>query len=241
MSKNSQESPVTLKEHLSAMLDGEAGSFEQQRMISQLEHDRTLQKQFATFALIGECMRSSDAHTLIADSDFLAGIQTALDQEPDYTDQQGAEHSDSTNQKQPAESGKSWLRPIGGFAAAASIAALAVIGVQNYWQKQGDLLPGGSSDGLLVSAVSSDSVVPPKNSLSVEEMNSAVVVSADVLQQEHSRTAAGQLAVADTPVNEYRMADGRARNMLKHYVDSHMQHASVSAFVPTVRLIAYSD
>ena len=40
---------------------------------------------------------------------------------------------------------------------------------------------------------------------------------------------------------DYKQANAHARSFLKRYVDSHIQYASASTFVPSVRVIAYAD
>ena len=69
-----------------------------------------------------------------------------------------------------------------------------------------------------------------KDQLSLEEMNAAVVISADKMD-----------ASSDVASNEYQFADARSRSLLKRFVDKHIRHASTSSFVPSVRVIAYAD
>lgn len=199
---------VSLTEHLSAVLDGEAGDFEQRRVLDELGSDDALREKLSSFSLIGEVMRSGAAANVVTGTSFLDGIHEKINSEDEYhqvqlIDAQAKEESHS----------KSWLRPASGFAMAASVAAIAVIGVQNYQQSSPDV----------VVASKNDSMVLPKKALT---------------------SVADQIQVDDdiaVIASSYRKADNRTRLLLKRYVDSHMKQASMSAFVPSVRVIAYTD
>ena len=114
---------ITTAEHLSAVLDGEAGNFEQRRILDELTKDDNLQLSLSSYALIGETMRD-EKQSIIASSDFLKGIHAGIDEEPEYSHVQVAEDK--------AVNDASWVRPVTGFAVAASVAALAVVGMQSF-------------------------------------------------------------------------------------------------------------
>jgi len=114
---------TTIAEHLSAVLDGEAGKFEQRRVLDELGKNDELQASLSCYALIGETMRDGNQAS-ITDSSFLQGIHNEVDSEPEYSQVHITEKKVS-NGRSP------WTRPIVGFAMAASVATVAVIGVQN--------------------------------------------------------------------------------------------------------------
>jgi sigma-E factor negative regulatory protein RseA len=120
---------TTIAEHLSAVLDGEAGKFEQRRVLDELGKSNELQTSLSCYALIGETMRDT-SQTSIADSNFLKGIHDKLDTEPEYSQVRITE-------KKVSNGHPAWARPIVGFAMAASVAAVAVIGVQNFMVTNG--------------------------------------------------------------------------------------------------------
>jgi len=202
---NEIDQQVSLTEHLSALLDDEAGSFEQRRVLDELKSNDDLCKSLFHFALIGETMRSR-ASVAVADTSFLAGIHEHIDTDPAYHEVQ---LEDKTALE--AKNQKSWLRPVGGFALAASVAAISVIGVQNYQQ-----------------ANQSTEIIATTQDVKVIPSQVATTVIEDV---------ASSMSVN----NEYRQANAHARSFLKRYVDSHIQYASTSTFVPSVRVIAYAD
>jgi len=160
--------------------------------------------------LIGESMRSSTP-VAVAGASFLAGIHEQIDSDEAYHEVQLVDSNVSPIGSK-TNSQRSWLRPVGGFALAASVAAISILGVQNYQQSNQS-----------TTIVADD--VPAQM-----EMASTV----DVV-----KSAADKLNTKS--VNEYRQANAHARSFLKRYVDSHMQYASTSTFVPSVRVIAYAD
>jgi len=120
------------------------------------------------------------------------------------------------------------LRPVGGFALAASVAAIAVVGLQNYQQLNQSNEVTGSEQ-----ITQTNTLKPQKEQLSQSEMDAAITVPASTL-----------IATNDELMTEndtFKHADSQTRSLLKRYVDSHMQYASTASFVPSVRVIAYTD
>lgn len=112
------------EEFLSALLDDEAGSFEQRRLIDELSKDAELGNTLSRYALIGEVMRSN-TKPVVARKDFLAGIHASLEDEPVYAEKVVDLFSGSP--KTPAkvpERSKHYLK----FGMAATVAAVAVVG-----------------------------------------------------------------------------------------------------------------
>lgn len=234
---NSNNTSISLNEHLSALLDDEAGAFEKTRVLDELTKNNNssetaaLRQSLSSYSLIGEAMRSANSAgaTVITDNSFLAGIHEQIEKESDY------HQVHIEDAKKPAANSGSWLKPVGGFALAASFAAIAVIGVQNFQQTN------TTSTEVLASA-ETKSLETGKTQLSLAAMNSATVVSAADMLKAEDKTVA---VVADNSTKKvkdhYKHADARTRALLKRYVDSHMQFASNTTFVPSVRVISYSD
>ena len=216
--KKSTPTPVSLTEHLSALLDNETGSFEQRRVLDELKSNGDLRQKLSSYALIGEVMRTTEV-TATADSGFLAGIQTQIESEDEYHQ---VELVKATNDSVNDTHNSSWLRPVGGFALAASVAAIAFFGFQNFQQDNGNMIDTG-----LTTAANTTPTALDSSDLSEEKMAVATVVSAT--------------QIASASANEYQQADARTRMLLKRYVDSHLQYASNTAFVPSVRVIAYAN
>jgi negative regulator of sigma E activity len=241
MSTNDTKQRVTLAEHLSAMLDDEAGTFEQKRVLDELKTDTALAKKLAHFALIKETLHSREASSVYAGTSFLEGIHDKLEAEPEFTSHalDDAISSSVSSTPSSADSGtknsNGWLRPVGGFAMAASVAALAVIGFQNYLgNTQSENSP--AIETLVKSDMDKTTAAAAKNQLTQAQMDSAVLADTGSVVSPETADQNDKLAALD-----YRQADAQTRSLLKRYVDSHMQYASSSAFVPSVRVIAYSD
>lgn len=216
--KKSTPTPVSLTEHLSALLDNETGSFEQRRVLDELKSDDDLRQKLSSYALIGEVMRTTEV-TTTADSNFLAGIHAQIEAEDEYHQVKLVKaKNDSVNDTHNS----SWLRPVGGFALVASVATVAFFGFQNFQQNNGNMIDTG-----LTTAANTTPTTLDSSDLSEEKTVVATVISATQM--------------ASITANEYQQADARTRLLLKRYVDSHMQYASNTAFVPSVRVIAYAN
>lgn len=210
-------SHITKEEYLSAFLDGEAGSFEQQRLCDQLESDELMRDKLASFALIGEAVRNqSQSKQVLASDSFLKGIQGVIGDEvvPSH------ETMDEAPVIIPPKVAKRRLFPkqTVGYAMAASVAAIAAISVQNYFS-------GESTEMLASAPVSNTSVSNPAN-LKAAVMAASVSVK-PALQ-----------AVAESYT--YRQPDAQTRGMINKYVAHHLQYASSTTLMPGVRAVSYS-
>lgn len=209
------ESPTSLTEHMSALLDDEAGSFEERRVLDELKTDKNLSNKLSNFALIGETMRSGETQqpSLLVGSSFLDSIHKQIEQEDEFSDvilNQGQVNQAITS----SQSSASMLRPIGGFALAASFGALAFFGLQNV--------------GVLETPIKQ-----PTNM--VDKSGPTAIVKSTPAEDSSDKQI---VAVVN---DQYVEADAQTRSMLKRYLDSHMQYASSSTFVPSVRVIAFTD
>jgi len=205
---------VSINEHLSALLDDEAGSFEGRRVLDELKSNHDISQKLSSYALIGETMRlgDSEAPVLSLGSSFLDGIHKEIDLDDGFDD---VVVNIEPSQTQSINKVKffNWVRPLGGFSIAASFGALAFMGLQNA--------------GVLNAPTNTPSSV---NNTSLPTAIAHVEIIEDL-------TPDVELSEAD---DKYIDADVQTRLMLKRYVESHMQYTS-SAFVPSVRAIAYTD
>ena len=230
MSDNKSENnnqTVSLAEHLSSVFDGEAGSFEQRRVLDELKStdakdsaSENLKNKLSHFSLIGEAMRSNQA-SVLAGSDFLAGIHEKIDIDDEYNVVQLADlqKKSRNNQLDSANDGrvqKSLMQPFGGLALAASFAAMAFLGIQNYQL---------------------NNKVAEQSATIIAANKASQLASSQVLAVASSE----KMKKVEQGKEEYRQANVHARSFLKRYVDSHIQYASTSTFVPSVRVIAYAD
>ena len=217
---NNTESPISINEHLSALLDDEAGSFEERRVLDELKTDQALTKKLSSFALIGETMRTADSEkpALALGSGFLDSIHEQIAHEDDFNEVivGAALNVTQTSSTQTSASPLSWLRPVGGFAVAASFGALAFMGLQNV--------------GVITNPESQPSGIVTNSAPTAIAQSSSLKVPVLAVKE-----------VVSVSNDQYADADSQTRSLLKRYVDSHMQYATTSAFVPSVRTIAYTD
>jgi sigma-E factor negative regulatory protein RseA len=225
---NSKDSgqPISLAEHLSTVLDDEAGSFEQRRVLDELtsgeNSTKALTEKLSHFALIGESMRSTKP-AVVAGPSFLAGIHGKIAEEDEYNDVQIQDSSSASIATNDSTQKQSWLKPVGGFALAASFAAVAFMGVQNS-QLENQLAENSATIAAITEASQNEKTALAEAQATIQ-LAKATLVEND----------------ATPDKQEYRQANAHARSFLKRYVDSHVQYASTSTFVPSVRVIAYAD
>ena len=121
-----------VKEQLSACLDGELPEGELDLLLRQVGRDAELRASLGRYALIGEALRSPGV--VAAPADFARRIASAIAAEPTPTERTDEALTPSTNphKAKPKSVPKSiqWLRPASGFAVAAGVAALAILGLQ---------------------------------------------------------------------------------------------------------------
>jgi sigma-E factor negative regulatory protein RseA len=105
-----------IREQVSAFLDGELPNSETELLLKRLTRDVELRESFGRYALIGESMRGGGQVRL--SKSFAERVNRAIDGEP------------AVAPSQPSRSVPRWWRPLAGAAVAASVAVVAVIGIQ---------------------------------------------------------------------------------------------------------------
>jgi hypothetical protein len=117
---------------LSALVDNEVAEWELKSVVQLLKHDRELQACWSNYHLIGDAMRGSLPRHLCPD--LADRISNALENEPHHFNPQTSSPSTSTVTQ-------TRTRAAAGFALAASISAVAIIGVMGIDHDAG--MPGG--------------------------------------------------------------------------------------------------
>jgi len=110
-----------INEQLSAMFDDELDQQEHELLLRRLKQEDGLKSSWSRYQLIGDAMRNNLNAT--SGSDLLSGIQQQLEQEPVLSASQT-----------PARVRNRMMKPVAGMAIAASVAAMAIIGLQNIGQ-----------------------------------------------------------------------------------------------------------
>lgn len=108
---------VTKDEHLSALVDDEAGDFERRRTLDGLVADQDSRERWGRYHLIGDVMRG-DAPVAL-DVGFADRVLAAI--------------QDEEMEAVPASArAQRFAKPVAGFAMAASVAVATVLGVQGF-------------------------------------------------------------------------------------------------------------
>ena len=221
-------SHITKEEYLSAFVDGEAGSFEEHRICDQLLTDEMMREKLSSFALIGESIRDrSQADDSVASPSFLSGIQDAIaDDEPLAVVQDNS----TVISLDAARSNKKRSVPkqVIGYAAAASVAAVAAISFQNY----------NNSTGLETQTVNASLSEPvPVQQVKVSTVMPSMNMSANTDKAKPTKVATKSDFLIAT---SYRAPDAKTRGLMNKYVAHHLQYASSSTLMPRVRAVSYS-
>ncbi len=211
-------------EHLSALLDDEAGEFERRRLLDALCEDKELGMTLSRYALAGEVMRSRQ-QTGVADSHFLAGIQAQLADEPAYHDvvipaaEQSAIHINDQRSAQQgsvppepktgSQRGKQlWYSGTGlRYAMAASVAVAALAGV----------------------------LVVVQNSSQPQHGRATLAVTTDTTDSTSITNTHHRIASTTTDPGQ------QAADTLKQYVTLHMQYRTSNGVAPSIQAISYAQ
>ena len=110
-----------VKEQLSACLDGELPEGELDLMLKRVGRDSQLRASLGRYALIGETLRAQ--RPVAAPADFSKRVADAIAAEP-------ALHTSGQSSRRIQPIATRWLRPLGGLAVAAGVAAMAILAIQ---------------------------------------------------------------------------------------------------------------
>jgi|SRR5277367_4221747 len=106
-----------IREQVSAFLDGELPNSETELLLKRLTRDAELRESFGRYALIGEALRGEGAGILT--KGFASRVNHAIDGEPAV--------APASAQSAPE---RRWWRPLAGVSVAASVAAVAIVALQ---------------------------------------------------------------------------------------------------------------
>ncbi len=107
------------KEQLSQIADGELSSHQTDTLLSSLQDNTDIRESWMAYHLIGDVMRDNSAS--VVDLDMADRLRTLIENEPAIL--------------APRKKRTTFLKPVAGFAIAASVAAIAVLGVRNLDQE----------------------------------------------------------------------------------------------------------
>lgn len=202
-----------VKEQLSACLDGELPEGELDLLLRQVSRDPQLRASLGRYALIGEALRSPG--TIAAPAHFAERISQAIAAE-------AAAHE--VNVPSPETSRKNgiratqWLRPASGFAVAAGVAALAILGLQQPEQTAESPLVAGTAAPTPVSVDpapgDAGSYIVPANTSASGYVPAARLTNYVVAHSEYSTPLGRRSVLSGVLTEESESADDAAIDSL---------------------------
>jgi sigma-E factor negative regulatory protein RseA len=183
-------------EQISALLDGEAGDGDQ-TTLHLLTRNESARRVLARYQLISDCLKGNLPSHI--DARFAQKIAAALRDEP-------------TVLSPAAAAPRSWLRPVAGFAIAATVAALAVIGIQT-----NNAARGTAPDG---------------------DIGVATVTSPAPARQFTMASGNSQQSNVDLRARQQNTA--RLNRYLVHY-NEYRSNAAVQGMLPYVRIVVHEE
>jgi len=204
-----------VREQISACLDGELPTAQLDLLAKRVTRDPALGDAMRRYALIGETLRNDKPAA--ASRGFAASVMAALEQEPAM--------------RRPG-----WLtptlarrlRPVAGMAVAAGVAAMAVLGVQQFGGVYGHQFARDGDTTVVEPGVVEPGVVEP----GVVESGAETRVAATAGRKSDAGTAASAL-------NENRQGSVIAARLSDSYTVPAPGSTSMSVFVPATRLTNY--
>lgn len=196
-------------ERISALVDGELDEREHQASVDKLLADSENRKAWGRYHLIGDTLKRSLPKGM--DHDFSSRVMAALDNEP-------------TVLAPPAPTKSSWGQRVAGLAVAASVTAVAILGVQFMYQQDGQTLTpqmAQTSSGLSPIAQSQPSRVQQSLQANIQTVTQSSVT----------------MAHPPKPVKQFHPR-------LNRYLVDHNQQApraAVQGMIPFARIVAYPN
>jgi sigma-E factor negative regulatory protein RseA len=189
-----------INEQVSALMDGELDKSHQSLLIKRLSQDPELQRQWERFHLISDVLKNNTPFCI--GKGFTEGISKAIEAEPEMdVVQTQAGHVSHLKKK------------VAGFAVAASVAVLGILGGQH--------------------VIFQEDLVSPQIA-QTDTLNQPTVVAGGITQPTlvsltgSSNHTGKQLTINDPYLNEY---------LINHHV--HAEGASVHGLLPYARIVGY--
>ncbi|MCF6338260.1 MAG: sigma-E factor negative regulatory protein [Gammaproteobacteria bacterium] len=204
-------------ERISALVDGELDEREHQASVDKLLARSENRKAWGRYHLIGDTLKRSLPKGM--DHDFSSRVMAALDNEP-------------TVLAPPAPTKSSWGQRVAGLAVAASVTAVAILGVQFMYQQDGQTLTpqmAQTSSGL--SPIAQSQQVARAN-LQPSRVQQSLHANIQTVTQ-----SSVTMAHPPKPVKQFHP------RLNKYLVDHNQQapRAAVQGMIPYARIVAYPN
>jgi len=198
-------------ERISALIDGELDEREHQATVDELLANGENRKAWGRYHLISDTLKRSLPKGM--DNDFSSRVMAALDEEP------------TVLAPQPTKS--SWGQRAAGLAVAASVAAVAVLGVQFMYQQDGQTLPPQM-------AQTSNKLSPIAQQQNIAQARIQQSLRANIQTVTQS---SGTVGHTPRPSKQFHP------RLNKYLVDHNQQapRAAVQGMIPYARIVAYPN
>ena len=202
-----------IRESLSALMDGEAEELELRRILS-AEHSELVNERWQSYHMVRSAMHNDGEGLAFRHLDISQQVAAAIAEE------------------QPLKVGNSrtWLRPVAGFAVAASVAVAVVVGVQDMGQVQ----PGVAAPAEGIPAVASSRVYPVAGS----SLQAAAGSAPETVVTYHNTQLPGAIAVSQAA------AEKEADKSLEKYFLRHTENAALNngqGMMPFARVVSFES
>ena len=201
-----QENPR--HEMLSALLDGEASEFETRRLLQSLDAED--EKKWRSYSLIQQSMQASGDEPLNLSIDVSAAVSAEIDKlEPLSHSPSQVTSASPTHTAATASADSPRLRlikPLIGFAAAASFAFVSVIGFEQYQSTTGDA-------GFVAQGDVSASQLNIQGGTGLSAVSGQVSIPVDQLQQD---------------IDDIEQQKLRQQQRLNYYMQQHAEQATLN-------------
>jgi sigma-E factor negative regulatory protein RseA len=224
-----KEMTMGKNEHLSAVFDDEATDFESRRLLDELSKDDELKSTWSRYALMGESMRETPSQMQTGD-EFLAALNARLADEPLY----------DIAMNDDVATGRTWLRPAAGMAAAVTVAVVALFSLQNDSALEQQTL--ASSDQRVASeVVASAPVVTSVESSGGDALLKVAEATASMAASPIAEQSAepAPTTITEKQLERLKLAEKAQQERMRRYIASHMQYAPATTIAPSIRTVAY--
>lgn len=202
---------VTIEERLSALYDGEISSFEGHRLTSELLTNGSRKARWLRYQMISDVVRGEIPQDW--DAGFADRVMQCIESEP--------AHDVEISRK----SSNMWLKPVAGFALAASVAAVSIFTLQIATKSD-------SGVDMAMTETPVETAVAPQAASTLAEIPQAPVSGDNAMvRQVNTTDAAITPVITDIPLADPRMDS---------YLATHAEFASRPGFLSRVRIVGYS-
>ncbi len=234
----------TIDEKISACLDDELDQFGSRRVVDELLSSEERRQRYLSYQLIGDVLRNDVPESL--DVNFSQKVMQSIseDQEllPDHMAVQSVTDNSGSGSSAVRSKPAVWVRPMAGFALAASVTAITLVGLNSFTSIDTDsAIPVPVAAISIPSEIPASSILPlGNNTVPVSAESGAVLAAATQTPAVATLETQSQIRTADvvhnSPVNQTLKME---QPFLRNYLAAHTEYAAPRGTLSHVRLVGY--